>query len=205
MATQPLLVQPFPDVEVRVVPGWRNSGPAHWQSRWENLCPAWRRVAQGNWEQPRREDWIAALDAAIAGCRRPVVLVAHSLGCVTVAHWARRHRAGKVAAALLVAPADVERATVAASLRDFAPLPRDPLPFPSLLIASDNDPACTAPRAAGLARDWGSTFHLLAGAGHINADSGLGDWVAGQALFTEWLAQQGPSGAGARRPLSWVA
>lgn len=196
MTTNAVLAHRLQGLDVLVLPGWRNSGAAHWQTRWEELFPDWCRVQQAEWERPRRSGWIATLDAAISSSARPVVLVAHSLGCVTVAHWARRHGPARVAAALLVAPADVERMTVAATLKDFAPLPRDPLPFPSLLIASDNDPACSAPRAAELARDWGSEFRLLQGAGHINADSRLGDWPAGQAHFAEWLA-----GSGLRRQL----
>lgn len=176
------------DHEVLVLPGWNNSGPRHWQTLWEERFPRWRRVGQRNWSAPVRADWVAALEAAIAASPRPVVLVAHSLGCVTVAHWARRRGPGRVAAALLVAPADVERSSVARPLRDFAPLPRHPLPFPALVVASDDDPACSAPRAEGLARDWGAELVLMPRHGHINADSGLGHWDAGRQLLDAWLA-----------------
>lgn len=178
-------------LDVLVLPGWNDSGAAHWQSRWETRYPRWRRVQQRDWANPSREDWIATLGAAIDACTRPVLLVAHSLGCVTAAHWAARHGAGRVAAALLVAPADVERRTVAGPLRDFAPLPRAALPFPALVVASDDDPACSAPRAATLARDWGAGLVVLPRHGHINADSGLGDWLPGRELLDAWLAQGG--------------
>jgi predicted alpha/beta hydrolase family esterase len=171
------------DYEVLVLPGWRNSGPTHWQSHWERLFPEFRRVEQRDWVQPKRGEWVAALDAAVTAARKPVLILAHSLGCVTVAHWAALHDSSKVAAVLLVAPADVERATVASSLRSFAPIPRLPLPFPSLLVASDNDPCCQAWRASELAADWQSGFRLLSGLGHINADSQLGDWDTGLELL----------------------
>lgn len=180
------------DHDVLVLPGWRNSGPAHWQSRWEDRFPAWRRVGQDNWTHPRRDDWVARLEEDVAASRRPLVLVAHSLGCITVAHWAAR-AGGRIAAALLVAPADVERPNVAGALRGFGPVPRAALPFPALVVGSDNDPACAAWRAAALAEDWGAEFLLLQGAGHINADSGLGDWEPGLQLLETWLHRRLPT------------
>lgn len=183
--------------DILVLPGWQNSGPTHWQSRWEHLLPDMVRVQQDNWETPQREDWVAALDQAILQCRKPVLLIGHSLGCITIAHWARLHR-HRVAGALLVAPADVERRTVAPALRRFAPIPLSRLPFPSLVIASDNDRCCAAWRAAELADQWGAELHLLYGAGHINADSGLGDWGEGLVLLNEWLR-----GVAAEKPTPW--
>lgn len=183
--------------DVLVLPGWHNSGPAHWQSHWETLFPVLRRVQQDNWATPQREDWIATLDKAVSGCRKPVLLIGHSLGCITIAHWARQHR-HRVAGALLVAPADVERRTVAPALRRFAPIPSARLPFPSLVIGSDNDRCCSAWRAAELAEQWGAELHLLYGAGHINADSGLGDWQEGIILLNEWL-----QGVASGRPRPW--
>lgn len=183
--------------DVLVLPGWHNSGAGHWQSRWEQLFPAFRRVQQDNWDTPQREDWIAALDKAISECKKPVLLIGHSLSCITIAHWARQHR-HRVAGALLVAPADVERRTVSPVLRRFAPIPSGRLPFPALLIGSDNDRCCDAWRAAELADHWGAELHLAYGAGHINADSDLGDWPEGLLLLEEWLR-----GVEARRPGPW--
>lgn len=192
--------------DVLVLPGWKNSGPAHWQSHWEDRFPEWQRVQQHNWVHPDRDEWVATLDRYLALATRPVVLLAHSLGCVTVAHWAALARQPeKVAAAFLVAPADVERSTVATSLRRFAPIPRQPFPFPSLLVGSDNDPACQAWRACELAQGWGSRFHLLAGVGHINADSGLGDWDAGLGLLSEWLQGVLPTEHRERGVIRWAA
>lgn len=172
--------------DVLVLPGWRDSGAGHWQTQWEDLFPSFRRVEQQDWEQPVPADWIHTLEAAVARCKKPVLLLAHSLGCITVAHWAAQHQ-GRIAGALLVAPADVERATAATVLRRFAPIPLAPLPFPALVIASDDDPCCQAARAAALAQHWQAELHLVYGAGHINAASGLGDWPEGLLLLEEWL------------------
>ncbi|QVQ28062.1 RBBP9/YdeN family alpha/beta hydrolase [Achromobacter deleyi] len=165
-----------------IVPGWKNSGPEHWQSRWQQLLPHAQRVEQRDWENPRSVDWISRLAAEVDEARSPVLLIAHSLGCVISAALPVPLRT-KVAGALLVAPADVERTDAPECLRGFAPVPRQPLPFQSVVVASDNDPYCTLDRARAFAADWGSRVVVIAGAGHINGDSGLGDWPQGLKLL----------------------
>lgn len=173
---------------VLVVPGWNNSGPEHWQTRWQQEFPAIERVEQGNWAAPDPDDWVRNLDRAVRGSRRPVVLVAHSLGCVTVARWAAQTgNTWPVAGALLVAPADVERAEAHAALQPFAPLARRRhLPFTARVVGSSNDPCCSEQRARELARDWGAGFTCLRNGGHINVASGHGHWPQGLALLA-WL------------------
>lgn len=165
-----------------IVPGWKNSGPDHWQSRWQALLPNARRIEQQDWENPCAADWISRLTAEVDEARSPVLLVAHSLGCLISASLPVPLRA-KVAGAMLVAPADVERPDTPACLRGFAPIARQPLSFQSVVVASDNDPYCTLERAHAFAADWGSRVVVLAGAGHINAESGLADWPQGLKLL----------------------
>lgn len=208
MTTISTLAESLKDYDVLVLPGWRNSGPAHWQTRWELLFPRFRRVQQQNWMRPRVCDWVQALEQAVSITTRPVILIAHSLGCVTVAHWAAQFDTTKIAGALLVAPADVERSTIFPGLRNFGPLPLRPLPFHALLVGSDNDPCCAAWRAAQLAENWGAAFRVLSGAGHINADSGLGDWPEGLGLLQTLLPTGGPIMDGvppARKWIHWAA
>lgn len=167
------------------VPGLNNSGPAHWQSRWEQLYPWFERVDLGLWDTPDRNVWVQRLDSAIRAARQPVILVAHSLGCVAVAWWAALQGHAyrdPVAGALLVAPADPETAGAGKHLRQFAPTPPGPLPFPSILVASRNDPWSSFDRSARLARAWGSHLVDAGNAGHLNADSNLGDWPLGISL-----------------------
>lgn len=168
---------------VLVLPGWQDSGPAHWQSRWQAAHPHWRRVEQADWLHPRRADWVAALDAAAEAAPGELVLVAHSLGCVTVAHWAATSpaAAARVRHALLVASPDVERADLPTELADFAPAPRTPLLFPATLVASRDDPFCDFARAQALAADWQATLWDVGAAGHVNAAAGFGDWPEGLA------------------------
>ena len=175
---------------VLILPGWQNSGPDHWQSRWEALH-GYRRVDQHDWLRPRRGDWIARLEDVILGCEGPVMLVAHSLGCVLTAAWAQvSHSTARVQGALLVAPGDAERDALRDVLPSWAPIVRQRLPFPSVLVGSRNDPYCALARVQGLASDWGSRLVDLGEAGHINADSSLGDWPAGHALLLDCMGSQ---------------
>jgi hypothetical protein len=169
---------------VLIIPGLGDSGPQHWQTLWEASHPEYRRIQQSDWEHPRREDWTQNIDVAISSAESPVVLVAHSMGCIATVHWALSSRAnGRVAAAFLVAPPDVEAETIPAGPTGFAPCPLSRLPFKSLAIASTNDPFATLDRAKAFAGAWGSELVILESAGHINAVSGYGPWLQGERLL----------------------
>jgi len=168
---------------VLILPGWQGSGAQHWQSLWQ-ARQGYQRVDQHDWQRPLRGDWIARLEDVALSTTEPAVLVAHSLGCVLVAAWAAHTRhAHLIKAALLVAPGDVEREALRPVLASWSPIPLQALPFKSTLVASHNDPYCSLERAQAFAAAWGSTWVDAGHAGHINADSGLGDWPAGQALL----------------------
>lgn len=175
---------------VLIVPGLNGSGPDHWQRAWQRSRDDCRWVDQAHWHDPEPAAWTARLDAAVARCAGPVVLVAHSLGCATVAHWAARPAARTTAiAALLVAPCDVERPDAPPPVRRFAPLPGRALPFASVVVASSDDAYATLERSRCLADGWGSNFVDVGALGHINAASGLGDWDFGQVLLDELLSR----------------
>ena len=173
--------------QVLVLPGWQGSGAEHWQSRWEQLY-GYQRVEQHDWMRPLRGDWSVRLEETVLDAPGPVVLVAHSLGCILTAWWAAHSKhTAKVQGALLVAPGDVERPELAAPLHGWTPIAMQSLPFPSVLIGSRNDPFCTFERAQTLAGAWGSRFVDLGAHGHINAESGLGDWPEGHAWLDSLL------------------
>lgn len=173
---------------VVIVPGWRNSGPAHWQSLWAARLPRALRVEQDDWVSPLREPWVARVAETIARAPGPVVVVAHSLGCIATAHLPPEV-VRQISGALLVAPADPERR---GALADFAPVPYQRLPYRHILVASDNDPFCPVRLAGAYARAWGSEFVRLPGAGHINVDSGFGEWPLGLALLQSLGAEVPP-------------
>ena len=174
-------------LNVLILPGWQGSGPQHWQSLWQ-ARRGFQRVDQHDWLRPLRGDWIARLEDVVLAGDEPVVLVAHSLGCVLVAAWASHTRnAHRVKAALLVAPADVEREALRPVLTSWSPVAPQTLPFKSTLVVSQNDPYCSFERATNFAAAWGSTLIDAGPVGHINAESALGDWPQGQALLDELI------------------
>lgn len=162
-----------------IVPGWRDSGPGHWQSLWAERLQDAERVVQDDWVSPRREAWVGTLEQLILARPERVVIAAHSLGCIATSHLGAE-AAARVEGALLVAPADPERR---AALVDFAPVPYARLPYRSIVVASTTDPFCPVRLAGAYARAWGSEFVRIQNAGHINVDSGHGDWPLGLALL----------------------
>lgn len=166
-------------VSIVIVPGWRDSGPGHWQSLWAQRLPGARRVVQDDWITPVRHAWVSQIEKTVLEAEHPVVIVAHSLGCIATTHM-RAEVAARVTGALLVAPADPERRAI---LSDFAPVPYAALPYRSVVVASSNDPYCPIRLAGAYARAWGSEFVRLQNAGHINIDSGHGEWPLGLALL----------------------
>ncbi|VTU12800.1 putative esterase of the alpha/beta hydrolase fold protein [Variovorax sp. SRS16] len=172
-----------------LLPGWQNSGPAHWQSRWE-LIHGDHRVDQHDWMRPLRGDWSARLEEEVLAAPAPVMLVAHSLGCILVAAWAAHSRnTHKVRAALLVAPGDLEREDIRQMIPGWAPIVWQALPFRSLLVAARNDPYCEAERSREMARAWGADYLDAGLRGHLNGESGLGDWPEGRKLLNDLLKE----------------
>lgn len=186
-----------------IVPGYTGSGPRHWQTLWEQKLAFARRVEMPDWDHPDRGAWVEALDQAVAGSAEPPVLIAHSCGVSTVVHWAALG-ARPVRAALLVAPADTDSPSYPREALTFHPLPSVRLPFPSIVVASSNDPYCTLERAEALARVWGCRFISAGPSGHINVDAGFGPWPEGErilaALTGEPLSLTPPLEAANLRP-----
>jgi predicted alpha/beta hydrolase family esterase len=172
-----------------ILPGINDSGPEHWQSLWERALPAARRVKQADWDRPACPDWVATLGRAVNDAPGDVVLVAHSLGCLVVAHAvAMRALTPAVRGALLVAPPDPDARSFPDVATGFRPLPLQRLPFPSVLVASQDDPYSSMEFSTRVAEAWGSRFVNAGRAGHLNAASGLQDWPAGRAHLDELLA-----------------
>ena len=182
------------EIDILIVPGLDNSGPGHWQSRWVDKMPTARRVEQDDWSSPEATAWTDRLHEAILYATRPVVLVGHSLGVHAIVRVAERLVDTKVKGAFLVTAPDLD-AIVAdyPQVGSFRPVPTNPLPFPSFLVASQSDPLCTAERAQHFALDWGSELHLAGDAGHINAESGHGPWPEGMMMFARFLKRLGPA------------
>jgi uncharacterized protein len=171
-------------VPVLIVPGWGDSGPEHWQTLWERAHPDFRRVIQRDWLSPICAEWVETLTREVRAVGRPVVLAAHSLGCLAIAHAVR---AGElpIHGALLVVPPDVEHPEFPPVSEGFAPIPRERLPFPSIVVGSRNDQFADFERTRALAAAWGARLVDAGKSGHLNTDAGFGPWTQGEALLAE--------------------
>jgi len=177
------------EADILIVPGFRNSGPEHWQSRWQEKLSTARRVEQRSWEKPEREAWANAIEEAVNAAERPVVLVAHSLG-VPATLLAIPTFQKVVAGAFLVAPPDVSDPNIRPKhFATFGPYALDRLPFPSITVASRNDSYCKLSTAEDLAAAWESLFIDAGDAGHIDTESGYGPWPEGLLAFANFLAK----------------
>lgn len=172
-------------VRVLSLPGWNGSGPEHWQSRWERLDARVTRIEQASWTEPSLEQWRARV---VAELTEPTVLVGHSLGAALIAHVAETSAAAHVVGALLVAPPELSRPELPASVRAFE-WPQRRLPFPSTLVASTDDTFGSFAHAAALASRLGATLVNAGPRGHLNADSGLGTWPEGWELLRQLRAR----------------
>lgn len=174
------------ETPVLVLPGFGNSASGHWQTLWEARHPAWRRVDLGQWNAPVCRNWMRTLDEAVQRCSAPPILVAHSLACLLVAHWAGPSRV-PIAGAFLVAVPEPASPSFPATAQGFSPVPMRRLPFPSMVIASRNDSFGSFEHAQRCATAWDSRFVDVGDVGHINIDSGIGEWPEGYARFEEFI------------------
>jgi hypothetical protein len=177
------------EANILIIPGYLDSGPEHWQSRWEKKLSTARRVVQRDFARPDRVEWVETIRREILNSEKPAVLVAHSLGTIAALYAAQQLRE-RIAGAFLVAPPSE---TVLRELpgvdKAFLPIPRSPLPFPAVVVASGNDPYAEALFARRLAEDIGAHFIDAGGAGHINVDSGHGPWPEGSLAFAHFMAK----------------
>lgn len=177
------------DCEILILPSCGALHPDFWLSRWARQLPTARIVAHDDPHAPDPDAHLAALLAEIARASKPVVLVGHGLGALTIARAAQAHAADmeRVSGAYFVAAPDVEAAGTPTVMQPFAPLPLIRLPFPSALIASRTDPHCDYARAEEFARAWGATIADAGEAGHIDEEAGFGPWPEGLMRFAALL------------------
>ncbi len=169
------------------VPGYGNSLGEHWQMQWFKHLPNSHWVEQINWDAPEKDAWIIALQNTLKSMTDPVILVAHSLGCLTINEWAQLHKSPKVLGAFLVAVPDPLAASFPDEISGFQEPPLERLEFPSKMIASSNDPYCSEARSEFFANAWGSNLTYIGAQGHINASAGFGAWPEGLKLLQDWI------------------
>lgn len=178
------------DVDILIHPGLFGGSDDHWYARWAGKLATARRIEQEDWSRPDREGWVSNLVATVEQAERPIVLIGHSLGVVTIVHAASKLVDKNIRGAFLAAPPNLEgHLDKFPQTRSFLPVPRDPLPFPSFLIASRTDPFGDFELADDLGAAWGSAVYDAGDSGHINADSGHGPWPEGLLMFARLLKQ----------------
>jgi len=166
-----------------IIPGLGNSGPEHWQTFFENSGDNFIRIDQKQWDAPDCNDWIETIDKILAGYDlSESILIGHSLGCVTIAHWAAKYNR-KIKGALLVAPSDIENPVYTFPATGFAPIPKSKINFKTIVVASEDDPWVSIERARYFAGNWGSELINIGNAGHINVASGFTNWTTGLELL----------------------
>ncbi|WP_316862452.1 alpha/beta hydrolase [uncultured Cohaesibacter sp.] len=161
-----------------LVPGFKNSGPEHWQSFWERDVGIFQRISQRRWDQKDIELWIDAIRRHTDELKHPAILIGHSLGALASA-CAIAAETPKVAGAMFVAPAEPLRFEVENRI------PMSRLSVPTTLVASHNDKLLTFARAQWLADMWGSDFIDVGEAGHINSEAGFGRWPYGLTILRD--------------------
>jgi predicted alpha/beta hydrolase family esterase len=184
----PLALTPY---AVVLVAGYGGAGPGHWQSHWSERFPRFHRITQDDWFRPDKDKWVDALDRGLHAIGESVIVVAHSLGCITVAHLARERPTVRIAGAMLVAPADADRPDQPYGPGEFAPIPMSPLPFASIVVLSRNDRAVSQERGEAFGRAWGSEVRELEEAGHIDAIDGYGPWPEGLDILRRFVERLG--------------
>jgi predicted alpha/beta hydrolase family esterase len=178
------------ETNLLLLPGLGNSGEKHWQTFWHEKFKNSKRIIQDNWDEPIREDWIARLKEEVQKLKGPTILVAHSLAVSLVLHWASSNNDKNIVGALLVAPADVDSPEHTPEIiRNFSPMPTIKLPFPSIVVASENDPYASFERKKYFAEQWVSDFVNVGQQGHINSDSDLKYWEEGQLILQQLIAK----------------
>jgi predicted alpha/beta hydrolase family esterase len=172
---------------VLLVPGLRDAVAQHWQTLLEARLRAAGQPVEAVPPMGREElacaPRVAAIERAAKAIEGPLVLVAHSGGCIMVAHWAKQTRRA-VRGALLATPPDFEKpmppgypSIDALRAGGWLPVPRGRLPFRTIVAASRDDPLASFARVVGLAHDWGAELADLGYVGHLNPASGFGEWA----------------------------
>lgn len=186
------------EATVLIVPGLRDHVPGHWQTLLASRLPRVRTVTPMGRDNLDCYARVEAIEEAATRIDGPIIVVAHSGGVISVVHWARLTRRA-VRGALLATPADFDQplpegypSMEALEGGGWLPVPRNALPFRSIVAGSRNDPLAAYERVAAFARSWGSKLIDLGGVGHLNPASGFGEWPQAVSLINELDAAASP-------------
>ena len=169
--------------------GYGNSGEGHWQRAWYERLPGSVWVEHADWHNANRDEWVSDLQKALWKISGPMVVVAHSLGCLLLAEWCRNHEDPSLIGAFLVAVPNPDGVNFPGVVEGFEDLTAMELPFAAIVVASQDDPYADIDFARGMAETWGAEFVDIGAKGHINADSGVGEWDEGWGMLRLFVAR----------------
>jgi predicted alpha/beta hydrolase family esterase len=172
------------------LPGIGGSGEDHWQTLWERSNPSMRRFKPSDWDRPQLSEWHGALQNAVDAAAHPIILVAHSLSCLLVAHWAALSTSA-IAGAFLAAVPDPNAPAFPSAANSFRGVPTGVLRFSSVVVASTDDPYGSLEYVQNRAQQWNSRLVKIGAAGHINALSNLGEWLEGKSIMDDFVESLG--------------
>jgi len=167
--------------------GIGNSGSEHWQRQWYDNTPNALWLEHDNWQEPDCQRWLSELVTALSAVSEPFVIIAHSLGCVLFTEWAAHNDSDYLVAAFLVALPDTLGVNFPPQAIGFQNRKSRLTGFASLVVASTNDPYGIVEQVRQFTLAMGSSLREVGACGHINGQSNLGYWPAGQALLVELL------------------
>lgn len=173
------------------VAGYGNSTEGHWQYAWHKRISNSYWVEQADWNSPDCADWVEALDALVQTIEGPILFVSHSLGGNTIVEWSRKSSAN-IFGAFMVAVPDVQSEHFPNEISGYQTPPLEKLPFPSMVLASTNDPYSTLDRTGYYAQAWGSDQTIVGDLKHVNADSNIGEWPEGLDLLDKFIESIDP-------------
>ena len=172
--------------------GYANSGDGHWQRTWSERLPGSVWVEHADWLNANREEWVADVQKALWNISGPMVVVAHSLGCLLLAEWCRNHEDPSLVGAFLVAVPNPDGINLPGVVEGFEDPTAMELPFSAIVVASADDPYADIDFARAIAETWGAEFVDIGARGHINADAGIGTWDEGWEMLQRFVGNLTP-------------
>jgi predicted alpha/beta hydrolase family esterase len=168
------------------VAGYGNSTEGHWQNSWCKITKNSYWVEQDDWNNPNCVGWIESLNALVQSIDGPILLVSHSLGGSTIIEWSKKYSANIIGAFMVAVP-DVQCEHFPKEISGYQLPPLEKLPFPSMVLASTNDPYSTLDRSKYFVGIWGSDLTIVGDLKHVNADSNIGEWPYGLNLLNKFI------------------
>lgn len=169
--------------------GYGNSTGEHWQAKWFTQFSGGIWVEQ-DWEQPKRDNWVSAINSKLEETSEPLVVISHSLGGLAFIEWANQYPdllLEKIRGAFLVALPDADAQSFLTAIQGFANTPMNKIPVPTLMVVSEDDPFASVERSCFFASALGSELINLGNRGHINSAAGLGDWPEGESYLQAFV------------------